>query len=330
MKKIRSLLALSAAVLVAGFSTGCYTQFAPPVAREDTAQYDEPQAQEEPDTAYDDYNGDTNVYIYGGYPVFPYTYNPWAYPYWDSPFAYDPYGYDSYWGPSYRYGPRYAYPWRSGVYVSIGFGYGWGYDPFWGPCGVWGPCWYAPDPWSPWGPTYYPGYYGPYVGTTVVAKPMKKRPFDRRHRNGSDVAVGATAVPPAAGRGGSAVTTTSVGGSPAAAQGRRVRKTTTTSRENTPAGREKKTPSVRGAPRRRTVKMHPAHGVSRKPATHSGKSIRRTRKSPPHRSYGTRTYSPPPRIQSRGSHSRSRSSGTSTRTRRSGGSSSSSGSRRRK
>ena len=326
MKKIPSFFLLGVALLLSGFSLGCYTQFAPPIAQEESAQYEEYQPQEESEAVYDEYAGETNIYIYGGYPVFPYTYDPWAYPYWDTAFGYDPYGYDSYWGASYGYGygPR---PWRSGFYVSIGYDYGWGYDPYWGPWGGWGPRWYAPDPWSYWGPTYNPGYYGPYVGATVASKPTKKRPFDRRHGRGGDVAVGASPVAGKAGSSGSTVTSTSAGRSSAADQGRRVRKTSTTiARQNPAAAGKTQTTSVRGTPKRRTTKMHPAKSSSTKPSSRSTKSVRRTRKSRSHQTVGTRTSSPPARVHSSGSRSSGRSSGAT----KSSGSKSKSGSSRRK
>ena len=211
------------------------------------------------------------------------------------------------------------------MYVSVGFGYGWAYSPFWGPCGMAGPCFYSPNPWDPWGPTYYSGYYGPYAGATVVDRPAERRPFDRRHGQGDDFVVGSSATG-TSGQGGSGVSNASAVRSPAAAQGRRVRKTSTDIARKDPAtAGTTNTHSVRGAPTRRTVKMHPVSSSSTKSSTRSTKSVRRTRKSSSHPSVSTRTYSPP-RIQSSGSGSSRRSSGTS----RSSGSKSRGSSTRRK
>jgi len=163
------LLAMSLFVL-----TGCYTQMAKPDPNEDEAvaaqaeqaESEEPVQEEQAQEEAYAVPHETNVYVYGGY----------GYPYY-----YDPYWYDPFWSP--------YYPYRSGLYVHIGYG-GYYRDP-WDWCGSpwyygWRCGYYGYS--SSWWPTYgyySPHYYGHYYDDDL-RYPVKQRGFDRRGRSGDD------------------------------------------------------------------------------------------------------------------------------------------------
>ena len=124
MLKAKFYFNLAIAFSFAIAMSGCYTQLAPRLSDEDSAQAPEEYVEGEEqyvegEEQYYDENAeyqderDVDVYIYGGYPVH-------SYYYYDDPF-WDPYwsfGYHSRWD-YYRYRP-----FRSGLYLSFG------YDPF--------------------------------------------------------------------------------------------------------------------------------------------------------------------------------------------------------
>ena len=213
------------------FITGCYTQLAPPVQDEErVVVVEEERAPDEPEVIYEEEGEDvdvTNIYIYGGYPVY-YRYYGWDPIFWDA-FWYDPF-YDPFLDPFWHV-RHYYRPWYSGLYVGFGFVFPCP-DPFaW--CGTpWG--WYRSRYYysgvffgSYWGGYYgNPWWYGGYYYPPAVVKEMKKRPFGRRGQgrrtavsDAPDLAKGAVA-----GRGTTVGRSRTSGISDAAAKGRRTRK----------------------------------------------------------------------------------------------------------
>jgi len=144
---------------------GCYTQMAKPDPNEDeVVAVEEQQTESEEQTQEESYAApyETNVYVNGGY----------GYPYY----------YDPFWSP--------YYPYRSGLYVHIGYGGYYG-DP-WNWCGSpwyynWDCGYYSRSAWWPGygGGYYYPRNYGHYYDDDL-RYPVKQRSYGRRGRNTDD------------------------------------------------------------------------------------------------------------------------------------------------
>jgi len=145
--------------------TGCYTQIAKPDRDEEPTVAAEPEQEESEEQAEEESSTlprRTNVYVYGGF-GYPYYYDPFGWPY---------------------------YPWRSGVYVNIGYR-----DP-WSWCGS--PWYYSWDcdyyyGWHGGWPSYYTHYYSPYYYGRYYDDdfryPVKQRSFGRRGRSADDTPV---------------------------------------------------------------------------------------------------------------------------------------------
>jgi len=144
---------------------GCYTQTARPdpdeneaVAAQEQQTETEQQAQEETYAT----PHETNVYVYGGYGY--------------------PYSYDPFWSP--------YYPYRSGLYVQIGYG-GYYRDP-WDWCGSpwYYDCYSGYSGHYSWWPGYGGGYYYPrnygHYYDDDLRYPVKKRGYGRRGRSTDD------------------------------------------------------------------------------------------------------------------------------------------------
>lgn len=333
MLNLKNLFNLAIAFLFAITISGCYTQLAPRLSDEDAV--DAPAEEEyvaeeeygEEEVEYVD-EGDVDVYIYGGYPVYSYYYydNPFWDPFWDFQFSYA-------WDP-FRYRSRF---YRTGFYFSAG------YDPFY-----WGyPYWRSSYWYSPYRgfysfrsrfyPPYYAGYYTP--SQTI---PFKKRNFDRRRTYDRRVAgmsaVGATKTSRSGGyatgvRKGS---TESNASKPSSRRVRKDRGSKELSRA-TPSGNTRSRESVSTRRSRSSSTSIKKSGSSRKPTRAVKRSRRSSRKKSSvskSRSSSRTKSSHSSRIRSSKSSSRSKSSSgrvsKSSSSSRSKGSSSSSSSRRRK